>query len=121
MHLLTAHIDDLTAGVAAPLDRLVDLALQAGRTSGGPAREHLLNQFESKAAFISEQLGRVGELFSEATMRLQQHGGRREPAVEAADTAITFLKRLTPHAVGAARSLSSEDPCHYCTSSTGLA
>lgn len=55
MQLLTAHIDDLTAEVAAPMDRLVSVALQASRTDG-MAKDHLLSQFEKKAAFINEKM-----------------------------------------------------------------
>ena len=55
MQLLTAYIDDLTAEVARPLDRLVSVALQASRTEG-MAKEHLLQQFEAKANFISDQI-----------------------------------------------------------------
>ena len=58
MHLLTAHIDDLTAEVAAPLDRLVSVALQASRTSG-MAKERLMEQFQSKETFINDQLDEV--------------------------------------------------------------
>lgn len=58
MHLLIAHIDDLTASVAGPLDRLVSIALQASRTEG-MAKDYLLNQFEEKARFTREQLGVV--------------------------------------------------------------
>ena len=58
MHLLTAHIDDLTAEVAAPLDRLVSVALQASRTSG-MAKEKLMEQFLSKETFINDQLDEV--------------------------------------------------------------
>ena len=55
MHLLTAHIDDLTAGVAGPLDRLVSVALQASRTEG-MAKDHLMGQFENKSSFVIDQL-----------------------------------------------------------------
>ena len=58
MHLLTAHIDDLTAEVAAPLDRLVSVALQASRTSG-MAKEQLMKNFQSKETFINDQLDEV--------------------------------------------------------------
>ena len=98
-----AHIDDLTAEVAAPLDRLVDLALQASRTTS-LAKQHLLTKFETKASFIREQLGVVNTLYNEATDGLTE----REQAVENAAATITFLKKLTPHAVGAARSLASK-------------
>lgn len=55
MHLLTAHIDDLTATVAGPLDRLVSVALQASRTDG-LAKDHLMEQFEKKERFIDDQM-----------------------------------------------------------------
>lgn len=55
MHLITAHIDELIAKVSAPLDRLVDIALQASRTTS-MAKHHLLGKFEAKASFISDQL-----------------------------------------------------------------
>ena len=58
MHLLTAHIDDLTASVAGPLDRLISVALQASRTEG-MAKDYLLNQFEEKANFTRRQLDLV--------------------------------------------------------------
>ena len=55
MHLLTANIDDLTARVAGPLDRLVSIALQASRTEG-MAKDHLMGQFEKREGFVSDQL-----------------------------------------------------------------
>lgn len=58
MHLLTAHIDDLTTNVAGPLDRLISVALQASRTDG-MAKDHLMEQFEKKQSFASNQLDRV--------------------------------------------------------------
>ena len=63
VHLLTAHVDDLTAGVAAPLDRLVDIALQASRTSG-IAKQHLLSQFEGRASYLTDHaLEKVSRYF----------------------------------------------------------
>lgn len=103
VHLLTAHIDDLTAEVSAPLDRLVDIALQASRTDG-MAKQHLLKQFENKASFLTDQLEVVNTLFKEATDSLQV----REESLEKVDFSLAFLKKLTPHAVGAARSLASK-------------
>ena len=55
MHLLTAYIDDLTARVAGPLDRLVSVALQASRTEG-MAKDHIMQQFEKKEKFINDQM-----------------------------------------------------------------
>ena len=63
VHLITAHIDALTAKVSAPLDRLVDLSLQASRTSG-MAKQHLLGKFEKRATFISNQLEEVSNTVS---------------------------------------------------------
>lgn len=100
MHLLTAHIDDLTAEASAPLDRLVDLSLQANRTSG-QARQLLMDKFEGMAMYLTEQLDLVQNLFGEST----QSPSHPEVAVKSAETAIGFLKKLTPHAVGAAKSL----------------
>ena len=105
VHLLTAHVDDLTAGVAAPLDRLVDIALQASRTSG-IAKQHLLSQFEGRASYLTDHaLEKVSRHFDEATMGLSQQP--REAAVDNVAMAISFLRKLTPHAVGAAKSLAS--------------
>ena len=103
VHLLTAHIDDVTAEMSSPLDHLVDVALQASQRSG-MAKQHLMDQFESKASFMSDQLQLVCELFNEATDSVTTG----EPAIEKADAALVLLKKLTPHAVGAARSLASE-------------
>lgn len=58
MHLLTAYIDDLTAGVAGPLDKLISVALQASRTDG-MAKDHLLKQFDKKEEFVTKQLEEV--------------------------------------------------------------
>ena len=112
--------------MAAPLDRLVDIALQASRTSG-IAKQHLLSQFESRASYLTDHaLEKVSRHFDEATMGLSQQP--REAAVDNAAMAISFLRKLTPHAVGAARSLASTyndlynslgprpktDPHQYC-------
>ena len=101
MHLLAAHIDDLTAEVSAPLDRLVDTALQASRTDG-LAKDHLIKQFEQRAAFIADQLQVVHDCFHDAT------GTRLSGRQEKVERVISFLKKLTPHVIGAARSLASE-------------
>ena len=58
MQLLTAHIDDLTAEVAAPMDRLVSVALQASRTDG-MAKDHLLTQFDKKAGYITDKMEEI--------------------------------------------------------------
>ena len=95
--------------MAAPLDRLVDIALQASRTSG-IAKQHLLSQFESRASYLTDRaLEKVSRHFDEATMGLSQQP--REAAVDNVATAISFLRKLTPHAVGAARSLASTYVC----------
>jgi len=103
VHLLTAHIDDLTAEVSAPLDRLVDTALQASRTEG-PAKNLLLNKFEQQASFISEQLQEVNTLFQKA----MESEGSKDKRVNKVSRVISFLNKLSPHAIGAARSLTSE-------------
>ncbi len=92
--------------MSSPLDHLVDVSLQASQRSG-MAKQHLMDQFESKASFMSDQLQLVCELFNEATDAVTTG----ELAIEKADAALILLKKLTPHAVGAARSLGSElDP-----------
>ena len=101
---MTAHVDDLTAETSAPLDRLVDISLQANRTSGR-TKELLLSKFEAMATYLTSQLNQVDRLFEDAT----QYVGNRDPAVGNAGAAIGFLKKLTPHAVGAAKGLESED------------
>ena len=50
----------------------------------------------------------VDKLFAEATSDLPSE---REEAVDNTAAALHFLKKLTPHAVGAARSLASELHC----------
>ena len=56
VHLLTAHIDQLIAKVSAPLDRLLETSLQASRSTCSKARQRLLDRFESRASFLSDQL-----------------------------------------------------------------
>jgi hypothetical protein len=102
--LLTAHVDDLTAQTSAPLDRLVDISLQANRTSGR-TKELLLSKFEAMATGMISQLNQVDRLFEEATKSVSR---RRGQSVGNAGAAIDFLKKLTPHAVGAAKALESE-------------
>lgn len=102
MHLLTAHIDDLTVEASAPLDRLVDISLQANRTSG-QAKQHLLSRFETKATFLNKQLELVERLFNEATGDISHP----EKSIVSGKAALGFLKKLTPHAVGAAKFLAS--------------
>lgn len=103
VHLLTAHVDDLTAETSAPLDRLVDISLQANRTSGLP-KQLLLNKFEAMATNLSSLLNQVDRLFGDAT----QPQSHRDQSVDNARAAIGFLKKLTPHAVGAAKGLESQ-------------
>ncbi len=104
MHLLTAHIDDLTAEASAPLDRLVDLSLHANRTSG-MAKQLLMKKFDNMAAYLTDQLEHVLKLFADCTQSL---ANPREISVRNSEAAISFLKKLTPHAVGAAKSLESK-------------
>ncbi len=103
VHLLTAHVDELVAEVAAPLDRLVDTALQASRTQGA-AKDLLLRQFEQRASFIRDQLQTVVKLFHTAVDPIEGRGRR----VLKIDHTLSYLDKLTPHVIGAARSLSSE-------------
>lgn len=95
--------------MSTPLDHLVEVALQANQRSG-MAKQHLMDQFEKKASFLSDQLQVVCELFNEATDGVTG----ADPAIDKADKAIGFLNKLTPHAIGAARSLASECT-HVCT------
>ena len=81
----------------------MDLVLQANRTSG-LAKKHLLSKFEEKATFLTDQLERVENLFAAATEKLD----RPEPPVRIAEATIRFLRNLTPHAIGAAKSLESK-------------
>ncbi len=71
LHLLTAHIDHITAAASAPLDRLMELSLAANRTSG-LAKQHLMNKFEEKSSSLLEQLETVETLFNEATMAAEE-------------------------------------------------
>lgn len=103
MHLLTAHIDDLTAEASAPLDRLVDLSLQANRTSGLP-KQLLMKKFDDMATYLTDQLDCVSKLFADRTRSLPS---LKEPSLRSSDAAIEFLRKLTPHAIGAAKSLES--------------
>ena len=104
VHLLTAHIDDLTAEASAPLDRLVDIALQANRTSNLQTKRLLMKRFDAKANFLTQQLNSVERLFGSVAASLVQP----EKSVRSAGAAIGFLKKLSPHAVAAAKSLESE-------------
>ena len=103
VHHLTAHIDDITAEMSSPLDHLVEVALQANQRSG-LAKQHLMDQFESKASFLSDQLEAVCEMFSEVTDQVTV----RDPTIEKVNAGLAFLKKLSPHAIGAARSLACE-------------
>jgi hypothetical protein len=108
VHLITAHIDGLTAKVSAPLDRLVETALQASRTSS-KAKQHLLDKFEKRADFIRNQLEVVENCFNEATATVEQ----RDTAMDSAALSVSFLRKLTPHAVGACRSLTCRLSNYY--------
>lgn len=102
--MLTAHIDDLTTEASAPLDRLVDISLQANRTNSLQTKKLLMKRFEVKANFLMEQLGLVESLFEDATGLLP----KPEQAIRNSRVAIGFLRKLSPHAVAAAKSLESE-------------
>lgn len=109
IHLLTAHIDDLTAEVSAPLDRLVDIALQASRTDRH-VKQHLLKQFENEASFINDQLEEVKQQLKKVIDSRQV----KELPLENVEMSLSFLRKLTPHAIGAARSLASKTVMHTC-------
>ena len=102
VHLITAHIDELIAKVSAPLDQLVEVALQASRTSIH-AKHHLMDKFETQASFIIRQLEVVERCFKEASDTVE----RREKALDEAAMAINLLRKLTPHAINACHALSS--------------
>ena len=108
VHLITAHIDGLIAKVAVPLDRLVDIALQASRTSS-IAKQHLLGVFENKASFIRDQLEQVSmhgnsqfsEMFSSSSQQVDScfqeavaNVQESETALDSAATCISFLKHF---------------------------
>lgn len=81
----------------------MEISLQANRTSSLP-KTLLLNKFEAMATSLTNQLNQVDRLFEDAT-RSQGCGAQ---SVDNARAAIDFLKKLTPHAVGAAKALECE-------------
>ena len=97
----------MTAETAAPLNRLMELALAANRTSG-LAKQHLMGKFEAKSFNLLEQLLTVESLFDEAAEGAGKDP-RKPPEVplSASKAAIGFLRNLTPHAIGAVRYLAS--------------
>ena len=103
VHLLTAHVDELTAHVTTPLDTLVSIALEASKTE--LAKGHLMSQFKAKARRMRRQMECLREVFDK---EVKGKVGERQQAVDNADRAITFLTKLSPHVVGAARALSSK-------------
>eukprot|EP00731_Ephydatia_muelleri_P020881 Em0013g608a len=103
VHLLTAHVDELTAHVTTPLDTLVSIALEASKTE--LAKGHLMSQFKAKARRMRRQMECLREVFDK---EVKGKVGERQQAVDNADRAITFLTKLSPHVVGAARALSNE-------------
>ena len=106
VHLLSAHIDDLTTETSAPLDRLMALSLQANETTG-QAHQYLMSKFENKSTLLLEQLEEVWILFEEI-MKKTVLGQPTEVAISSSRAAIMFLRNLSPHAVEAARNLASE-------------
>jgi hypothetical protein len=103
MHLLTAYIDDLTARVAGPLDRLVSVALQASRTEG-MAKDHLMGKFEQKEEFINDQLDTVKSKLNNSVDQLKASNNSLQNCLRS----LNFLQKVSPHAIGAAKSLSSD-------------
>ena len=78
----------------------MDLSLQANRTSGLTV-QLLMKKFEVMATYMREQLDLVLKLFDDSTQSLSNP----EQSVRNSKAAIGFLKKLTPHAIGAAKSL----------------
>lgn len=96
-------MDELTAHVTTPLDSLVSIALEASKTE--LAKDHLMSQFKAKARRMRRQMELLREIFNK---EVKGKVGERQQAVDNSDRAISFLIKLSPRVVGAARALSSK-------------
>ena len=63
-----------------------------------------MSQFKAKARRMKRQLEHLREVFDGTVKGVAE----RQQAVDNADRAISFLTKLSPHVVAAARALSSE-------------
>ena len=75
-----------------------------------------MSRFKSKAGRLKRQLEQLRQTFDRTVKGVAE----RQRAVDNADRAITFLTKLSPHVVRAARALSSEScvcmcVCRYIT------
>ncbi|XP_031549305.1 catenin alpha-1-like [Actinia tenebrosa] len=99
VHLLTALVDDLTAHVSAPVDRLAGAALAATKAELG--QKHLMErEFEDQAQELSRRVVRVRNQASKAVEKSTHPSQVRTVRVTG-----DFIDRLTPQVIGAARAL----------------
>ena len=97
--MLTALVDDLTAEVSAPVDRLAGAALSVSRadTSG---RFEQQKHFAEQARELTNRVTRVRDHAREAVDR-----SRNSNKVRTVRVTGDFIERLTPQVIAAARAL----------------
>ncbi|XP_048584760.1 uncharacterized protein LOC116618752 isoform X2 [Nematostella vectensis] len=99
VHLLTALVDDLTADVSAPVDRLAGAALAISKAEpSAHARQE--REFDAQA---QELLSRVVRMSGSASKAVQHSGYASK--VRTVRVTGDFIDRLTPQVVAAARAL----------------
>ena len=99
VHLLTALVDDLTAEVSAPVDRLAGAALAVSRADVSDKLEQQRN-FQEQAQELASRVARVRNHASEAVEK-----SRHSSKVRTVRVTGDFIDRLTPQVISAARAL----------------
>lgn len=99
VHLLTALVDDLTANVSAPVDRLAGAALAVTKADS-QQRLFMTREFEIQARELTSRVAKVRSQASKAIEQSNHVGNVRNVRVT-----CDFIDRLTPQVIGSARDL----------------
>ncbi|XP_065919621.1 vinculin-like [Dysidea avara] len=103
LQLLTTHVDDLISRMAAPLSKLVGIAVAISKTESETTKQHLMNQFAAISDHLSQHVGVLETTFDQTVLSVH-----KDSTVNSAGASIKILRKLTPHSIAAARSLTDD-------------
>lgn len=89
--------------MAAPLSKLVGIAVAISKTQSEATKQHLTNQFAGISDHLIQRTGVVETTFDQAVAI-----AHKDITVNSAGASIKVLRKLTPHCIAAARSLTGQ-------------
>ena len=86
--------------MGAPLSKLYSIAVIINKTEWHTTKQHLVNQFAQMSDGLQEHMNMLEAVFNETVS-----GVDNNDTIKTAGASIKIIKKLTPHAISAARSL----------------